>query len=106
MDQRRTLGLEEVRQVALPYQLDIRQLQCLVEFIRMQHPGEGGWNLLSSIYDWLPCLSKGVLWQNGWVDPDAIWDREWGQSNDGCIRWGGDRRRGKGSLGWIWGVSL
>ena len=31
------------------------------------------------------------------MDPDAVWDRESGQSNDGCIRWGGDRRRG--SLG-------
>jgi len=33
------------------------------------------------------CLSESVLWQNGCVDPDAVWDREWGQSNDGSIRW-------------------
>jgi len=24
---------------------------------------------------------------------------EWGQSRDGCIRWGSDRRRGRGSFG-------
>jgi len=33
------------------------------------------------------------------VDPDAIWDGELGRSRDGCIRWGCDRRRGRGSLG-------
>jgi len=21
------------------------------------------------------------------VDPDAVWDGEWGRSNDGCITW-------------------
>jgi len=21
------------------------------------------------------------------VDPDAVWDGEWGRLNDGCIRW-------------------
>jgi len=21
------------------------------------------------------------------VAPDAVWDGEWGRSNDGCIRW-------------------
>ena len=33
------------------------------------------------------------------MDPDAVWDREWGQSNDGSIRWGGDRRREGAVLG-------
>jgi len=32
--------------------------------------------------------------------PDDVWDGEWGQSRDGCIRWGGDRRRGRGSFCW------
>jgi len=32
------------------------------------------------------------------VDPDAVWDGEWGRSRDGRIRWGSDRRR-KGSFG-------
>jgi len=27
------------------------------------------------------------------MDPDAVCDREWGRSRDGCIRWGGNRRR-------------
>jgi len=50
------------------------------------------------------CLSESVLWQNGWVDPDAVWDGEWGQSNDGCIKWGGDRRSGRGSFGGEFGA--
>ena len=25
--------------------------------------------------------------------------KAWGRSRDGCITWGGDRRRGRGSLG-------
>ena len=33
------------------------------------------------------------------MDPDAVWDGEWGQSNDGCIRRGSDRRSGRGSFG-------
>jgi len=33
------------------------------------------------------------------VDLDAVWDSVWGRSNDGCIRWGGDRQRGRGSFG-------
>jgi len=36
------------------------------------------------------------------LDPDAVWDGEWGRSRDGCIRWGGDRRR----EGLFWGVNL
>ena len=35
------------------------------------------------------CLSVGpesVLWQNGRLDPDAVWGGEWGRSTDGCIR--------------------
>jgi len=26
------------------------------------------------------CL-ESVLWQNGWFDPDAVWDGEWGRSS-------------------------
>ena len=33
------------------------------------------------------------------MDPDSIWDREWGRSRDGCIRWGGDHHRERGSFG-------
>jgi len=33
------------------------------------------------------------------LDPDAVWDGEWGRSNDGCIRWGGNRRRGRAVSG-------
>ena len=33
------------------------------------------------------CPSESVLWQNGWVDPYAVWDGEWDQLNDGRIRW-------------------
>jgi len=31
--------------------------------------------------------SQCVLWQNGWMDPDAVCGDEWGQSRDECIRW-------------------
>jgi len=54
------------------------------------------------------CLSVGlesVLWQNGLLDLDAVWDGELGQSRDKCIRWGGNRRRGIGSFGGEFGVS-
>jgi len=36
------------------------------------------------------CLSVGpesVLWQNGWLDLDAIWDGEWGRSMVGVLDW-------------------
>jgi len=33
----------------------------------------------------------------------SVWDGEWGRSRDGCISWGGNRRRGRGSLGMILG---
>jgi len=29
---------------------------------------------------------ESVLRQNGGVDPDAVWDGEWGRLSDGCIR--------------------
>ena len=48
------------------------------------------------------CLSvclESVLWQNSLLDPDAVWDGEWGRSRDGCIRWGGNHRKGMGSFG-------
>ena len=32
------------------------------------------------------------------MDSDAVWDSEWGQSRDGCIRWDGDCRRERGSF--------
>ena len=35
-----TLCLKEVRQVAVPYKQDVRQLQCLVEFVRMRRCSE------------------------------------------------------------------
>jgi len=28
---------------------------------------------------------ESVLWQNGRLDPDAVWDGECGRSRDGCI---------------------
>jgi len=40
----------------------------------------------------------GELWKNGCLDLDAIWGGEWGRSRDWCIRWGEDRRRGRGSF--------
>jgi len=45
------------------------------------------------------CL-ENVLWQNGGLDPDAIWGDELGRSMDGCIRRGPHAPRGRGSF---WG---
>jgi len=47
-----------------------------------------------------PSVSRSVclesdLWQNGWVDPDAVWEDEWGRSRDECIRWGWRSSKGK-----------
>jgi len=55
----------------------------------------------------VPHLSvrKSVLWQNGWLDPDAVWGDERGRSRDGCVRWCSDRRRGRGSFEGEFGAS-
>jgi len=29
---------------------------------------------------------ESVLWQNGRLDLDVVWDGEWSRSRDGCIR--------------------
>jgi len=54
------------------------------------------------------CMSvcpESVLWQNSWMDPDVIWDSEWGWSRDGCIRWGWWLSKGKGLVWGVCGVS-
>jgi len=33
------------------------------------------------------------------VDPDAVWDGEWGRLRVGCITSGGDCQRGRDSFG-------
>jgi len=50
---------------------------------------------------WSVCACRSVhsvLWQNGWVDRDAIWDGEWGQSRDGCIKLGVVIVEGEGAV--------
>jgi len=52
---------------------------------------------------WYTCVGwsvwpESVLWQNGWLDLDAIWDGEWGRSKDGCIRWGWWASKEKGQF--------
>ena len=44
------------------------------------------------------CVCRSVCPKNV-LYPDAVWDGEWGRSRDRCIRWSGDRQRGKGVLG-------
>jgi len=44
------------------------------------------------------CL-ESVLWQNGRLDPDAVWGGEWGRSRDGVLDGGGARRREWAVLG-------
>ena len=57
-----------------------------------------------------PCVGRliqSVLWQNGWVDHDAVWGGEWGQSIDVFIRFGWWTSNGKGQFwGWICGIPL
>jgi len=42
---------------------------------------------------------ESVLWQNGWLDLDAVWSGKWGQSRMGVLDGGGDSWRGSGSFG-------
>jgi len=42
----------------------------------------------------LVCVSVGrsvcpesVLWQNGWLAPNAVWDGKWGRPRHSCISW-------------------
>ena len=52
---------------------------------------------------WKVCCGK----TSDWIRiPDAVWDGELVRSRDGCVRWGGDRRREGVVLGLIWGVPL
>ena len=39
------------------------------------------------------------------MDPDAVWNGEWGQLRDGCIRWDGWSSKGRGSFGGEFGSS-
>jgi len=39
------------------------------------------------------------------LDLDAVWGDEWGQSRDGCIKWGVEVIEGKGSFGSKYGAS-
>jgi len=56
--------------------------------------------------DLLPSLSVGLsvylstkcTVAKGWLDPDAVWDGEWGWSRDGCIRWRCWSSKGKGQF--------
>jgi len=43
------------------------------------------------------------LWQNGRLDPDAVWSGEWGRSMDAVLDGGGDRRRRRDRFEVIWG---
>ena len=40
-----------------------------------------------------------VLWQNGWLDLDAVWGGEWGRARKGCIRFWWWSSKGKGQFG-------
>ena len=59
-------------------------------FLYRSLSGERNWLMWQNIrldylsVCWSVCL-QNVLWQNGWVDPYAVWDGEWGRSSDGCI---------------------
>jgi len=44
-------------------------------------------------------VRKSELWQNGWLDPDAVWGGERDRSTDGCIRWRWWWSKGKRQFG-------
>jgi len=48
---------------------------------------------------------ENILWQNGWLDPGAVWDGECGRSRDGCIRWEWWSSKGKRQFGGKFGES-
>ena len=47
----------------------------------------------------LSVTPESVLWQNSWLNPDAILGGEWGRSSDECVGWCLDCWRGMGSFG-------
>ena len=49
-ESRKTLCSEVIGQVALPYQSDVRQLWCLVEFVRMRHRGRSPISTIVLLY--------------------------------------------------------
>ena len=46
----------------------------------------------------LPNCLESVLWQNGWVDLDAVWYGEWVSRGMGVLDGGGDHWRERGSF--------
>jgi len=77
-------------------------LTCVVQCFLYQHSDRSA-HVTDIRLDHLSvCLSVGlqsVLWQNGRLDPDAVWGGEWGWSRDGRIRLGGDCQREWAILG-------
>ena len=49
---------------------------------------------------------ESILWQNGLLDTDAVWDSEWVGLGMGVLDVGGDSGRGRGSFGVNLGVPL
>jgi len=47
---------------------------------------------------WSVGRTQSIFWQNGWLDPGAVWDGEWGRSRDRCIGWGWRLSKGKGQF--------
>ena len=50
----------------------------------------------------IPCVDmsvsvspESVLWQDGWMDPDAVWGGQWGRLRDWCYWWGPHASRGR-----------
>jgi len=42
---------------------------------------------------------QSVLWQNGWLDLDAVWGGEWSGPRHWCVRWGPRASRGRDCFG-------
>ena len=100
-----------------------RAVQVYDYFISLQTQLLKRWRLVKSVVSallWISiasralmvqnvCLAhlsvrKSELWQNSWLDPDAVWGGERGRSSDGCIRLGWWSSKGRRSFGGEFGA--
>jgi len=59
-------------------------------------------------FTWTTCPSvspQSLLWQNGWLDPDAVWEVSGVGRGMGVRGWLSSKGKGK-FWGWIWGIPL
>jgi len=83
---------KEINSSSLAASLTIKRKRLMVSTCRLSHL-----SVCRSVYP------ESVLWQIGWLDPDAVWDGEWVEEMG--VLDGVEIVEGEGA-GWIWGVPL